>query len=566
MKKWNILNKTAQDLVDIDSLVGVILQNRGITAEEDIRTFLHPKLEDITPISLNIDTKELQRGVDRVRKAIEGKESIVVYTDYDVDGICAGAIVWETLYALGANIMPHVPHRVDEGYGLSHKGIIHVKGKFQASLIITVDHGIVAHEEVDFARSLGIDVILTDHHTPSSTKPKAHALIHTTQLSGSGVAWFFAKAIRDQFTKRGLNNSKESSAKRDDHLELAAIATISDLVSLIGPNRAIVKHGLDMVRTTTRVGLLALIEESGLTLEKIGTYEVGHVLAPRINAMGRLTHAIEALRLLCTKDNTRAHVLAQKLGLTNKERQELTQETVMHAKELLARETKIDNSQGEKLIFLHHTSFNQGIIGLVAGKLVEEHYRPAVVIAEGLQYSKASARSIKGFNIVEAIRSCGDLLIDCGGHPMAAGFTVETTKIMLLKKRLKEIAERELDEDTLTPTIAIDCTLPLEAIRMEVVERLGQLEPFGMGNPKPIFASFGVLVERARLVGATGNHLKLTLKDNLALDVIGFGLGNVYKELQPGKPIDIVYALEENEWNGSKRLQLRLKDVRIPHI
>ena len=308
--------------------------------------------------------------------------------------------MWETIHAMGGNVMPYIPHRQEEGYGLSIKGIDSVREQYDPSLIITVDHGITAYKFIEYATLLGIDVVVTDHHVKPDKLPDC-TIVHTTNLCGAGVAWFVAKEL----------------GKPD--LALAAIGTIADLVSLTGVNRSIVKFGLQEINKTKRVGLLALMQDAGVTPGELSTYDISHVLAPRLNAMGRLVHAMDALRLLCTHKEDKAIILARTLGLTNKERQQLTTDTTSHAFKGLT--SRLQGETLQKLLFISHETYNPGVIGLVAGKLVEEYYRPAVVISHGEEVSKGSARSIRGFNIVEAIKRCSDLLIDVGGHPMAAG-------------------------------------------------------------------------------------------------------------------------------------------------
>lgn len=509
--------------VNPENIIDVLLKNRGID--------LHPSdPQAMNAADVDIDPKALDKAITRIRQAIDKKESIVVYADYDADGITAGTIMWETLHKLGARVMPYIPHRVEEGYGLSKKGIDAIVSLYHPSLVITVDHGITAWEKVAYAKELGIEVIVTDHHVKPEKLPDC-TIVHTTQLCGAGVSWFVAKQIGSP------------------DVELAAIGTIADMVPLLGPNRSLVKYGLEALRQTKRVGLLALMKEAGIAPKEVRVYDVSHGLAPRLNAMGRLVHAMDALRLLCTRQEGKAALLAQKLALTNKERQTMTQEMVSHALQGLA---------VKKLLFVAHESYNQGVIGLVAGKLAEEFYRPAIVVAKGELISKASARSIPGFNIVEAIRSCSDIVVDVGGHPMAAGFTVETRHLPELQRRLEESAEKELDGEKLTRVLRIDAEISLQSISEELWNTLRDFEPFGIGNPDPVFATRGVLVEDKRLVGANNKHLKLRVS---GMDAIAFGLGNLYGELKPGKPIDVAYSLDMNIWNGERKLQLKIKDI-----
>jgi single-stranded-DNA-specific exonuclease len=319
--------------------------------------------------------------------------------------------------------------------------------------------------------------------------------------------------------------------------------------------------------------LKALIADAGLAAGDLQTYQVSHMIAPRLNAMGRIEHAIDALRLLCTPNRKRAGDLARKLGLTNKERQQMTEETTQHALQGVALQKK--GYPLKKLIFISHKSYNQGIIGLVAGKLVEEYYRPAIVVSVGETYSKASARSISGFNIVEAIRSVSDILVDVGGHPMAAGFTVETKLLNVLQTRLEQLAEERIDEDMLTRTLRIDAEIPLNFVSEELFLTLRHFEPFGFGNPEPVFATQDVVITDARLVGANGKHLKLRFQppfvkdaggkqfNNSSIDAIAFNFGSLYGKLQTDAPIDIAYTIDMDTWNGRKRLQLKIRDIQM---
>ncbi|MDP3726908.1 MAG: DHHA1 domain-containing protein, partial [bacterium] len=351
--------------------------------------------------------------------------------------------------------------------------------------------------------------------------------------------------------------------EEESHLELVALATVADLVPLTGPNRTLLKFGLEKLRTTKRVGLLELFAEAGIEQPLIDTYTIGHIIAPRLNAMGRLEYAMESLRLLCTKDKDRAARLAHKLGTTNRERQRVTEETVLHAKS----KVKSQKSKVGNLLFIAHESYQQGVIGLVAGKLVEEFYKPSIVVSIGEKYSKASARSVAGFNIIEFIREASEFLVDAGGHPMAAGFTVETEKLAVLQKTLEERAAKLLNRELLMRTLRIDCELPLSIISEELYDALQKLAPFGMRNPEPTFMAKNVLIVDLRTVGNDGRHLKLKLNQesgirNYGFDAIAFGMGEKASEFHIADKVDIVYTIDENEWNGSKKIQLRIKDIK----
>ncbi len=559
-KKWQIAGKVTKDPLD------ELLRIRGLVTPKDRELFLNPPNPvTLSPKDVGIDGAELGQVLKRITKAIEKKESIVVYADYDADGITAGAVMWETLWKLGARVMPYIPHRAEEGYGLSVKGIDAVREQYDPTLIITVDHGITAHEKVAYAKTLGIDVIVTDHHVKPDKVPDC-LLVHTTQLAGSGVSWFVAKTLL--LSTPGVDEAGTSKATLShsgstpgveamDLLALAALGTIADLVPLTGANRAIAKYGMAAMKTTHRVGLNALMADAGITKEGIETYMISHMLAPRLNAMGRLEHALDALRLLCTTDEAKAKVLAEKLGMTNKERQQLTEDTVVHAHTILPDTSK-------KLIFIAHESYNQGIIGLVAGKLVEEYYRPAIVIAKGGEFSKASARSITGFNIIEAIRTCTDLLVDAGGHPMAAGFTVETKKIEKLKTKMEKLAEKVLRDELLIRTLKIDMEIPVTMIKETLWKQIQSMAPFGIGNPEPVFASKNVKLTDTRLIGATKKHLKFKVNTPIGpIDAIGFNMADIQTKLKPGEPVDVAYTIDMNEWNGRRNIQLKVRDILV---
>lgn len=555
MKKWEIVDPSVipADKFELAMLMEILLRNRSLVNPEDRENFLQPPDPyGFTADTVGIDPGSLQTALSRIGEAIDRKESIVVYADYDADGVTAGAIMWETLYLLGAKVMPYIPHRVEEGYGLSQKGIDTIIELYHPGLVITVDHGVTAWEKVKYAQEKGIDLVVTDHHVLPDKLPDC-PLVHTTKLCGAGVAWFVTKEI---MASRGGGEKQQKS----ELLALACIGTIADLVPLIGPNRSIVKYGLEALNRTKRIGLMALMGDAGLTAGDIDVYGVSHVLAPRLNAMGRLEHALDALRLLCTKKPAQAFSLAKALGLTNKERQQLTEEFTLHAKDLV---TSSSRHEKQKLLFMVHESYNQGVIGLVAGKLVEEYYRPTIVIAKGEKISKASARSIIGFNIVEAIRSASDLLVDVGGHPMAAGFTVTTDNLDALQARLEALAAAQISDEQLVRVLRIDCQLPLTAVDDKLWVVLENLRPFGFGNVEPVFVSERVRVMDKRFVGQNGKHLKLRLAspDGFTYTAIGFNLGGLYEKISVNGLVDIAYTVDMNLWNNHRELQLRLRDV-----
>lgn len=544
-------------------ILKALLKNREITRQEKIHLFLNPsKPETISPESVGISKTQLSKAIKRIKEAIQKKEPIVVYGDYDADGICATAILWEVLHALGAQAMPFIPQREEHGYGLSVKGISELaevgplRGQTshkKPSLIITVDNGIVAHQAVEYAKQRGIDVIVSDHHEKSSLLPEALAIIHTTKLAGSGVAWIFAKEIIEE-TLHSWNVIEAT-------LDLATIGTIADMVPLMEANRSLVKYGFNNLRNSQRIGLRELFKEAALDPQEIGTYHVNFIIAPRLNAMGRLEHGLEALRLLCTKNKRRAKSLAEKLGSTNRSRQQMTEEMLIHAKEIFASKEK--GSELEKIIIIDHENFHEGIIGLIAGKMVEEFYRPAIILSRGGEISKASARSITGFNIIEAVRKAEHLLIDVGGHPMAAGFTIKSTEIKNFKTSLQKVADETIDPDLLKPRLAIDCLIELPDITWELYRLIEKLEPFGINNPRPKFALENCKLINARAVGSEQKHLKLTIEQSgKIISGIGFNLGLLVSELYPDAKINLAFTLDKNVWDDREELQLKIRDIK----
>src|SRR3990167_3151836 len=405
--KWKIAPKKSDDLTS------QLLLNRGIKTEKERKLFFTPRISDYRQY---LEIPGIEKANKRIKEAIQKNELIVVFGDYDVDGICASAILYKALTSLGAKVLPYIPHREKEGYGLSKLGLEFAKSS-AAKVLITVDCGITAFNQAKFAKELGLDLIITDHHLPQDNLPDCFAIVHSIKMCGAAVAWCL---IKDQI-KKDL---------KAELLQFAALATVCDLIPLVNLGRAFVSEGLKILNKTTNLGLLSLINESGISSGSIGSFEIGYMIGPRLNAIGRLEHAIDALRLLCTKDPLKAKRLAKLLCETNATRQKMTMEAIEQAKLLVDRSKKIH--------VLSSKDWSSGIIGLVAGKITEEHYRPAIAISVGEEVSKGSARSIDGINIIEVIRKHSDILIDVGGHPGAAGFSLLSKHVEVFKKRLEE--------------------------------------------------------------------------------------------------------------------------------
>ena len=565
-----------------EQIVTLLLKSRQI---KNLDEFLKPT----SPLSISLfdfDKKyvpSFKKILKLLKEIKEKNQMIVVYTDYDADGITGGAILWETLHLLGFKVMPYVPHRKLEGYGFSKKGIDNVKKEFNPALIISVDHGITKVEEIEYAVTLGIKIIVTDHHLKGEALPKkAESIFHIPALSGSGVAYFFAKEIFNSFsnneTMKQSNNELLRSNFATDYLALASIGTIADLVPLTGPSRSLVKYGLESFSKVKRFGIKHILKQAGIENKKITPYEVGFMIAPRINAIGRLEHAIDALRLLCTNDEKKAYALAHKIGNVNVERQELVEKSVYEARLSLSKGarqanffsatcvddsvykknffTLADNknlsaSDFPKLIILVGEHWHEGIIGLIASKIAEEFYRPTLVLTKTNGGYKGSARSIPSFHITEFLRSLKKYLIDVGGHKQAAGFTLEKDQLDNFQTAARELSSKLIKNKDLERKIEADLKIPLEKINLSLVKSLEQLQPFGIGNPTPTFYSKGVLTG-AQILGKTQKHLKIFVD---GLEFIAFNQADKFQELSRGQKIKIVYNLDINEWNNKKTVQ-----------
>lgn len=551
---WKLLAKirTKNGKLGADKIFNTLLKNRGIGLKKQKEEFFNPtNPEDLTLKSLGIDRKSVNKAIKRIISAKKSKQKIIIYGDYDTDGICASAIIWECLYYLGFDVTPYIPERFSEGYGLNAASIQKLKIKYKKlKLIITVDNGIVANAAVKKAKQLGIDVIVTDHHEPGEKYPKVHSVIHTTKIGGAAIAWIFSREIKK---KLKIGNLK---LEIDKGLDLACLGTIADQLPLTNANRSFAKHGLVHLNKTNRPGLKQLFLEASLESGSIDSYSIGFVIAPRLNATGRLEHAIDSLRLLCTKNTRQARELAQHLGSVNKRRQNVVDEVLKDARE------KASRVKWKGAIVLWSKSYHEGVIGLAASKLVEEFSRPAIVISEGKNISKASARSIPGFNLIDSIRKFSSLLEGHGGHRMAAGFSLKNKNLSVFSKKYQRYTSGLLTRQLMSKKINIDLQLNLSEIDKALVVDLQQFEPFGLGNPRPLFLSKNVKIIDPRIVG--GKHVKFYLRDNsLSFSAIGFNLLESNPDILKAERADVIYSLDLNRWNNQETIQLKIKDIKI---
>ncbi len=541
-------------LKDLPPFLAQCLYNRGLRTAEEARSFLEGQ-EEGTPFRL----LGMNQAVARLRLALRQGERIAVYGDFDADGVAATALLTQVLTALGGQVTPYIPHRVDEGYGLNVAALDKLADQ-GCRLVVTVDCGARAVQEVSHAKRLGLEVIITDHHSASEELPPALAMINPKQrgcpypfkeLSGAGVAFKLAQALL-RVEKQMPLFGRKAPLGEEDLLDLVALGTVADLSPLRGENRSLVKRGLEVLNRSPRPGIAALSAISSLRPSSITARTIGYMLGPRLNAAGRIADAMSSYRLLSTVSPLEAQELAQELEEKNQKRQSLTQETLERAREEIA------GQEGEPILIAKHEGYPCGIIGLVAHRLCEEHYRPAVVMELREGECRGSARSILEFDIAAALDQCQDLLVKYGGHSLAAGFTVKNEALPALEDRLRALAAGQLSGLDLNPILSIDAQLPLTALVPEIFAISQSLEPLGPANPPPLLLSQGVEVREGRLVGE--GHLLLTLTDGRVVwDAIAFGRGREAERLP--RYVDIVYTPVVDRWQ-EERLRLQVEDFR----
>ncbi len=535
-------------------LIGRLLAHRGVRTTAEARAFLDPD----APSHLGrgpLPLPDLDRAVSRLAQACRAGETVAVYGDFDVDGVTAAALLTEGLGSLGARPISYLPHRVNEGYGLNKNAIESLAG-LGATLLVTADCGTSSLPEVAFARSQGMDVVILDHHTVLPQLPAACAIVNpkrdaeaTDEPAACGIAYYVMLALYE-----ALGRPVDEALRRGG-LELVALGTVCDLAPLTGENRRLVREGLSALAETGRPGLRALLEASDSDPARVDTEVMGYALGPRLNAAGRLAHARLAFDLLVCREEERARELAGELDALNRERQRATEAALALAEELAGEEA------GAPLLMLGHPELLAGIVGLVAARLAESRHRPAVVYQRGERTSRASARSIPEFDVMAALRTCGELFERFGGHRMAAGFTAENDRLPAIKERLLAQAEEQLAGLELTPTIDIDAELPLTALRGEEIRWLGRLAPHGIGNPEPTFLSRGVLVAERRLVSKHGQHLRLKLSAGGGLAWPAIAFRQQGEGIEEGTRVDLVYTLSADR-RTADGLELRVLDLR----
>ncbi len=566
-KRWCIKeqDKKAQTFIsrelNISPMASQLLINRGIRDLEIAHRFVVPSLSHIhSPLMM----KDMGKALERIVRAISKNEKIIIYGDYDVDGITAVAIVMNFLKEIDADVSFYIPNRLCEGYGLNTEALRIIRS-LGTELIITVDCGIADSQEISFAQREGMDVIVTDHHEVPDVPPPAYAILNPKQkecafpfksLAGVGVAFYLIIALRARLREMGFWGRKGAPNLRE-YLDLVALGTVADVVPLTDENRIFVKFGLKELTEGSRPGVVALKKVSGLEGAAITPGMVGFRLAPRINAAGRLSKPDYGVKLLTTRDSKEAERIVKVLDSENTERQAIEDRILREAKKT------IETNEGllrDRTIVLSHTGWHPGVIGIVASRLVEEYYKPTVLIALRKGIGRGSARSIEAFHLYEGLEHCTHLLERFGGHRHAAGLTIDEKNIPEFQRVFEEVVKDTLSEEDFIPKVHIDAQISLKQLTEEFLKELNMLSPFGVSNPEPTFCSSTLSVSDSGIVG--NGHLKLKVKeDGLIYDSIGFRMGGHLP--RPKQCIKAAFVPQINEWQGTRSIQLRLKDMRI---
>ncbi|MBN2542973.1 single-stranded-DNA-specific exonuclease RecJ [bacterium] len=554
-KDRNLAMRLAKDL-QIPPIISQILVNRGIQDVNTMKKFFYPSLDELSdPFVLS----GMENAVERIIDSFKNKEKIMIFGDYDVDGITATSLLYLVLNRFSSEVCYYLPNRLSEGYGLSKEGI-HEAKENNVKLIISVDCGITGVDEVEYAKTLGIDFVISDHHEPGTKLPNARAIVNPKlnpepsdyrELSGVGVAFKLAQGLFDILG--------QDKAELYEHLDLVALGTIADIVPLRGENRILAKFGLRKLESTSKVGLKALLKTAGIWGQDLASWHVVFILAPRLNAVGRISTPKTAFELLTTRDIDYANNTAELLEKENKKRKKLDEKIFSEAIEQIEREVDIDN---EKAVVLANDNWHLGVIGIVASRIVERYNRPTILITTIDGEGKGSARSIQGFHLLNAVKECKDFLLKFGGHKYAAGLSIAPEKISAFKSAFNKITSRTLTEEDLIPKLKIAAKLEPKEINSKLVEWLDLFKPYGPDNMRPIFVLEDAQVPyKAKIIGE--DHLRFKVKTPEKMyNVIGFGFGKYQEAVYRSDfPLNIAFVLEFNHYYGFPQVQLRLKDL-----
>jgi single-stranded-DNA-specific exonuclease len=568
INKWNLRTPSIEELDKKDKLtaelglhpvISLLLVQRGIISEEEVKKFFKPSLSNLYDPYLMPD---MEKAVKRLNMALGNKEKILVYGDYDVDGTTAVSLVYKYLRPYSYTLDYYIPDRYDEGYGISYKGIDYA-AENGVSLIIALDCGIKAIEKIEYAKTRGIDFIICDHHMPDDTLPNAVAVLDAKRvdstypyehLSGCGVGFKFMQA----FAKN--NNFPFSDLEK--LLDLTAVSIASDIVPITGENRILAYYGLKQLNNNPSMGLKGIIDICALTGKDITINDIVFKIGPRINASGRMMKGKEAVDLLLAKDSESAREKSVSINQYNDERKELDKKITDEANAII---DEFSNMEDRKAIVVYNQGWHKGVIGIVASRLTEKYYRPAVVLTKSSELITGSARSITGFDIYKAIESCRDLLENFGGHTYAAGLSLREENLDVFTNRFVELANAEIDTEQMTPQLDVDVVLELKDITQKFANELKKMNPFGPDNQKPVFCSLNVRdYGTSKLVGKESDHIKLELIDDsskIPVHAIAFGMSEHFDYIKSMEPFNICYTIEENTYNGATTLQLFIKDI-----
>lgn len=574
-KLWQVKKKVNEEFIkkfpEYDFLILQLLYNRGIDDQKKIDEFFNPDYSSdlFDPFLL----KDMDRAVDRILLAIKNKERVGIFGDYDADGVTSSVLLTELFKKIGLAGQVYIPDRVSEGYGMNKKAIDWLAKK-DIKLIVSCDCGVSNREEIDYAKEKhGIDCVITDHHHVPYDYDKKYIVVDSKrkndkypykELAGVGIAFKLAQALNTRINFL-IKSNKFSNVKLEDGwekslLDLVTIGTIADCSPIISENRTLIKYGLKILQETKRIGLQSLMKNARVEPKTVDSDGIGFAIAPRINSAGRMDHASASYKLLITDDLEKAVWLAKKIDKTNSSRQYLTSKLVDEAKK------KIGDVSKQKVLMASGWKWPLGVVGIVAGRICEEYNRPTLICGKGLTECVGSARSIPAFDVIDAITSCKDLLLEFGGHKQAAGFSLKNENFEKFHEKLEKIAEEKLKGKDLQPIIEIDSEIDFKNVNWDLYEKLLDFEPHGIGNQKPLFLAKNVQIINAYPVGKTKKHLKMKIKsdsDSRIFDVIGFNHGHRIEELNQNGKMDIVFNLDCNEWNGEKLLQLKLVDFKI---
>lgn len=563
-KKWTLKHKgkvketELSKKINISPEISQILNNRGINDEKDAEIFMNPSLEYLRSPFL---MKDMKKATERIKKAIENKERIYIYGDYDVDGVSSTSILYIYFKSIDYPVKYYIPNRLEEGYGINEDAIRKISND-GCDLIITVDCGITSVNEVGLANELGIDVIITDHHECQSDVPDAYAIVNPKQddcnypfdmLCGCGVAFKMIQALTDE---------EEFKTSMFDYLEVVTLATICDIVPLIDENRIIVKNGLKLMKEGKNLGLRELIKVCGIETSKIGSSHIGYSVGPRINASGRLGHSYLGVQLFTTDLEDEAKEIANILEAKNIERQMIESKMYKEAEDVIS---SSESYKDDKVLVVAKEGWQHGIIGIVASKLTEKYYKPTILLTIEDGEATGSARSIKGFSIFDALVSCKDLMNKFGGHEQAAGLALNAENIEELRKRVNKIADYNLNKDDLIENIKVEYELEEESATLDLVDNLHKLEPFGLSNPSPRFIMRDLLLTKIYKMGKNKQHLKLICENEKSYECVGFNMAYLAENFQEGDKIDVLFQVDENNFNNDRKVQFLLKDIRLSH-